>query len=55
MADLTQLRSTLGDWFDSQGRSCAALGSPLYGALVPNVGEQVRSGRYDALLAPLER
>ncbi|MEZ5372722.1 MAG: hypothetical protein R2704_08285 [Microthrixaceae bacterium] len=32
MAEVTQLRSTLGDWFDSQALSCAGLGSPLYAA-----------------------
>ena len=55
MAAPAEIASTLGDWFDAQGASCAALGSPLYAALFPAVGEHVRSGRYDALLAPVDR
>jgi len=55
MATSAEIRSTLGDWFDAQGTSCAALGSPLYANLFPAVGEHVRAGRYDALLAPIDR
>jgi hypothetical protein len=55
MATSAEIRSTLGDWFDAQGTSCAALGSPLYANLFPAVGGHVRAGRYDALLAPIDR
>lgn len=55
MVTPAEIRSTLGDWFDAQAVSCEGLGSPLYGALLPAVGEHIRRGRYDDLLAPLER
>lgn len=48
-------RELLGGWFAAQARSCAELGSSLYAAVLPHVAQDVRSGRYDELLAPMER
>ncbi len=48
-------RELLAGWFAAQARSCAELGSPLYAAVLPHVAQDVRSGRYDVLLAPMER
>lgn len=48
-------RTLPGEWFDNQARSCAQLGSPLYAAVLPHVAQDVRTGRFDDILGPLDQ